>query len=303
MMTWALAGVGVAAACALAFIAGTYWGERLRSRLRNPEAARRFALAVLISMMMHGLVMVIVPKKPSALAPGPMAQSRMQVEILPAAPPPAEIPAPEVVQPAAPVQAPTPAPQRRKPVPDQVRPQIPPVPSPVAPPMPKPIPEPVPIPPPPVDMLAAIEARRAQRRAQEAIEARGPPSTAKPAQDAAARNLATLNGREGVGGVFQILRVGTRTAEFAFNGWKPDARSQWREVIEVDAGLNGNVELAIIKRMIVLIRTHYTGDFHWESHRLQRVVTLSAREEDSEGLEDFMMKEFFGQPVVNPRRR
>jgi len=73
-------------------------------------------------------------------------------------------------------------------------------------------------------------------------------------------------------------------------------------VIEVDAGLHGNVELAMIRRMIVLIRTHYTGDFYWESHRLQRVVTLSARPEDNEGLEDFMMREFFGQPIVNPRK-
>jgi hypothetical protein len=300
-MKWVLAGIFVAGACALAFIAGTYWGERLRARLRNPEAARRFALAVLVSLTLHGLVVLLVPRKPSALAPGPMAQAPLNVRIEPAVvAPPQEAPPETKAQPVAPPVAPQrPAPPRRKPSPEAPAPKAVPVPAPVPAP---PVREPPPIPAPPVDMMAAIEARRAQRRAAEAAAARGPPVPAQPTEDAAARNLATLSGREGVGGVFQILRIGTRTAEFAFNGWKPDARSQWREVIEVDAGLNGNVELAIIRRMIQLIRTHYTGDFHWESHRLGRVVTLSARPEDSEGLEDFMMREFFGQPLINPRK-
>jgi hypothetical protein len=97
--------------------------------------------------------------------------------------------------------------------------------------------------------------------------------------------------------VFQILRKNVRTAEFAFNGWKPDANRTWREVIEVDAGPGGDVERAIVRRMIELIRTHYTGDFQWESHRLDRVVTLSARPEDTAGLEEFMIREFFGPPA------
>jgi hypothetical protein len=150
-----------------------------------------------------------------------------------------------------------------------------------------------------VDMMAGIEERRAQRRAADATAARGAPAPQQ--QDAATRNLQTLSGREGVGGVFQVLRKGVRTGEFAFNGWRPDTHRQWREVIEVDAGVGGNVELAMVQRMIALIRSHYTGDFQWESHRLGRTVTLSARLEDSEGLEDFLMREFFGTPVVNPR--
>jgi hypothetical protein len=158
-------------------------------------------------------------------------------------------------------------------------------------------------------MLALIEARRAQRRAADAAAARGPSpaDSREPTQDESTvasinRNLQTLTGREGVGGVFQILRKGTRSAEFAFNGWRPDSKRQWREVIEVDAGPGGDVELAIVKRMIALIRTHYTGDFNWDSHRLGRVVLLSARPEDTEGLEDFLTREFFGAPVLNPRR-
>jgi len=262
----------------------------------------RFALAVGLSLLLHGLLILLSPRPPTALAPGPMAHAPLNVVIAPPAPEPTPDSAPEPSPPVAtvtPPPVPRPVPRPRPP-----QPQVPPVSK-----VPTPLPvEPVPLPPmptipaPPVDMLAAIEARRAQRRAQESA-ARGPPVVAQPPPDAVARNLQTLSGREGVGGVFQILRIGPRTAEYAFNGWKPDARSQWRQVIEVDAGTGGNVELAIVKSMIELIRTHYSGDFNWESRRMQRVVKLSARPEDQVGLEDFMMREFFGQPVVNPRAR
>ena len=47
--------------------------------------------------------------------------------------------------------------------------------------------------------------------------------------------------------------------------------------------------------MIAIIREHYDGDFPWESHRLGRTIMKSTRLEDSEELEDFLMKEFFGE--------
>ena len=153
-------------------------------------------------------------------------------------------------------------------------------------------------------MLAAINAQRERRRAAEAAASArespmGPPATA---QDEVAatinRNLRTTPGI-GVSGVFEILSKGTRRAEFAFNGWRPESQRKWREVIEVDAGPGGDVERAIVRRMIELIRTHYSGDFNWESHRLGRIVVLSARPQDNEGLEDFLVREFFGTPTLN----
>ena len=99
---------------------------------------------------------------------------------------------------------------------------------------------------------------------------------------------------EGTSGVFQIISMGVRTARFSFRGWTTDYNNSRREVIEVDAGLNGDVERAIIRRMIELIRKQFKGDFNWESHRLNRVVVLSARIDDNDGLEDFLMLEFFG---------
>ncbi|WP_239250477.1 hypothetical protein [Candidatus Nitrotoga sp. M5] len=98
----------------------------------------------------------------------------------------------------------------------------------------------------------------------------------------------------GTSGIFQIISMGVRTARFSFRGWTTDYNNSRREIIEVDAGLNGDVERAVIRRMIELIRKHFKGDFNWESQRLNRVIVLSARLEDNAGLEDFLMLEFFG---------
>lgn len=155
----------------------------------------------------------------------------------------------------------------------------------------------------PQDFSSMLEARRAQRRAAEEALARinaearagEREMTADEASSAAAnRNLQSLGrGAGGTGGVFSILFKGHRTGQFAFNGWKPTISGGWREVIDVEAGPDGDLEIAMVRRMIQLIRTHYQGDFHWESHRLGRVITLSARPEDSAGLEAFLMREFF----------
>ena len=108
------------------------------------------------------------------------------------------------------------------------------------------------------------------------------------------RNLQRASSkRDGTSGIFEILSKGVRTGQFAFRGWTPGSNNNWRETIEVDAP-NGNVELAMVRKMIELIRKHYTGDFNWESHRLGHVIVLSARSSDNAELEGFLMREFFG---------
>lgn len=247
---------------------------------------RRIDLAVAASVLLH-LVLFLLPAPQPKPVPPASASAPLQVVIAnprrepeteaQAVPPrPVERPEPRVVPRPAPLARSTPSPV---PVPK------------VEPSPPRPAPEPEPRrEAPAVDMMAAVEARRAARRSAE--NARSGPS-GPPVEDAATRNLRTLTGGEGVGGVFEVLEKGVRTGRFAFNGWKPDSRNRWREVIEVDAGLGGDVEVAMVRRMIELIRTHYSGDFRWESHRLHRVVTLSARPEDQSGLEEFLVKEFF----------
>ena len=269
---------------------------------------RPIDVAAAVSILLHVLLFTLTPRRPNPEPFGPVINAPMNVVLAPAHSEPAPVTAPEPSVPAAPASAaPQPATRAPPPViarrPTPLPPRFPPVPipRPLAGPRP-PTPVPVPSPEPPVDMMAAVEARRAQRRASEAAMARGAPSAAKP-EDAADRNLQTLSGREGVGGVFQVLRKGVRSGEFAFNGFRREGgQKQWREVIEVDAGVGCDVELAMVRRMIELIRTHYTGDFQWESHRLGRIVVLSARRDDQLGLEEFLMKEFFGTPMVNPRR-
>ena len=254
---------------------------------------RRIDVAVVASLIAHALFFAIPLRQRPLEAPGGSAQPEMTVRLVDAAP--ASVEAPSAPAAAPPVVAQPPV---ARAAPKQVQR--------VARPAPEPIPEPVTTPrsaEPPMDMMAAINARREARRAAEAAAARGtrPPTEEEAALANMQRNLKSPG--EGVGGVFQILSKGTRTAEFAFNGWRPDSDRRWREVIEVDAGQGGDVDRAIVKRMIELIRSHYQGDFKWESHHLGRTVVLSARPQDNEGLEEFLVREFFGTPTLGRGRR
>lgn len=265
---------------------------------------KRIRIAVGLSLLAHAALIAFAPHRPPtplrlSAREGPMIVTLEEVQPQPVPPPP---------EPAPPQPAPkaTPAAPARPLITARPRtPQAaPPVPAPEA-------PRPAPAPPAPtVDMLAMINARRERRRAAEAAAARGsegvPGGQISPQDEGAAaigRNLESLSRDDQTGGVFQILSKGTLSAEYAFNGWRPDTRRRWREVIDVQAGPDGDIDSAIVRSMIALIRTHYTGDFQWESRRLGRVVTLSARAEDNEALEDFLVREFFGTPVLNPGRR
>jgi hypothetical protein len=95
------------------------------------------------------------------------------------------------------------------------------------------------------------------------------------------------------GGVFEIQRMSYDYAQFAFYGWNKEMRRNTAQVIDVRRGGNSDIRIAIIRRMIAIIRDHEQADFTWDSQRLGRVVTLSARERDSAGLEEFLMREFF----------
>ena len=146
-------------------------------------------------------------------------------------------------------------------------------------------------------MVAAARARRRAAGIPSPEETTGEqdarPQGDEVARANVARSIAQARGRSGAGGVFQITRKGTREASFLFRGWDNDNRAGLREMVEVDAGPNGNVEDAIVRKMIEIIRKHQPADFSWNSRRLGRVVTLSARREDNVGLEDFLKKEFF----------
>lgn len=142
----------------------------------------------------------------------------------------------------------------------------------------------------PTDMTSYINAVRARRQLAEREDRADRQPSADDIRNAnVARNLQPQGG----GGIFQIMRLGTRTAEFSFRGWDNTYNNGRREEIEVEADASNDIEHAIIRKMIAIIRKRHKGDFSWESQRLNRVVTLSARTDDNAGLEDFLMSEFF----------
>ncbi len=253
--------------------------------LREPQARtlHRLAVGLAISLCIHVFLLVFAPKRDVAQAPLGGAQGPLVVRLTnptKASPPPS---AAEATIPRAPASrqprmmtAPSPTPQSTPLVAEPRAPAR--------------IVESE-----PNDFMSMIIAKRAQRMAAEAAAGgRGrEPSADEVAMANISRNTRSLTQRDGTSGVFQILSKGHRAAQFSFNGWTGDRSNSHRDVIEVDAGLNGNIEIAIIRRMIELIRTHYKGDFNWDSRRLGRVVVLSARVEDTTGLEEFMMREFF----------
>jgi hypothetical protein len=155
------------------------------------------------------------------------------------------------------------------------------------------------------DMAALIEARRRARSETAAPASPGgePGEPTETEEERRNRIIATNIGlgrsptfgdapKTG-GGIFQIRRMGDGFAEFGFYGWNKNIRRKTAQVIEVRLGNNSNIRIAVVRRMIEIIRENETGDFGWESKRLNRDIMLSARPEDNAGLEEFMMREFY----------
>jgi hypothetical protein len=169
-------------------------------------------------------------------------------------------------------------------------------------------PKPVVTPPPPeVDMQAYIEARRKARGAKDPSDQPAEESENARANRIAMGNIAAANGRSHgddrneTGGVFSISNKTFHSAELKFRGWNPNFKRRWLQQLTVEQGTEIDVETAVVKKMVELIRKEKTGDFEWDSHRLQRVVTMSARPQDSAALEAFLFKEMF--PEYRPSSR
>ncbi|HEY9447168.1 MAG TPA: hypothetical protein VIQ62_08855 [Burkholderiales bacterium] len=170
-------------------------------------------------------------------------------------------------------------------------------------------PEPAPQPRAPAgaDLSSYIEARR-RARPEPATPALPFPSatpSTPPEEDANARanRLAAANiGTNRTptfgepargGGIFSIRHVAYDYAEFTFYGWNRDIRRNTAQLIEVRKGNDSDIRIAVVRKMIAIIREHEQGDFLWESQRLGRTITLSARAKDNAALEEFMLHEFF----------
>lgn len=142
--------------------------------------------------------------------------------------------------------------------------------------------------PPATDMMALVQANRQRREG----ESRAYPEPSLPMEDARDAVIKKNLAQQGTNGIFQIKEMSLRSAQFTFRGWKSNYGNARLELIDVQAAPNENIEIAVVRKMIVVIRRDYSGDFHWISPRYGDVIK-SARMEDTAELEKFLMEEFF----------
>ena len=95
------------------------------------------------------------------------------------------------------------------------------------------------------------------------------------------------------GGMFQIQHVYFDRADFTFYGWNKDIRRETSQLVEVKKGDNSDIKIAVVRKMIAIIREQEKGDFEWISRKRSRPMTLSADPAHNEGLEYFLMREMF----------
>jgi hypothetical protein len=153
------------------------------------------------------------------------------------------------------------------------------------------------------DLWSYIQAKRLERSR---AESGAPPALSDQPRlnDAIAANLpapatgvATRDTKR-AGGVFQIKRMAYDDAAFEFYGWNATMQRLAPQIIEVRLGNNSDMRIAVVRRMIALIREQTKDEFIWRSVKHDRDYTLSARLPDNAALEDFLMREFFEDPVV-----
>jgi hypothetical protein len=172
------------------------------------------------------------------------------------------------------------------------------VPAPPVPPAP-----PRPTPPAEGDLWAYMQARRRERGESEApvIEAPKADPNASIAANLPARatGAATPDVNKG-GGIFEIKRMDYDDAAFLFFGWNKEMGRKTPQLIEVRKGDNNSMQLAVVRKMISIIREYSKDTFVWRTH--DRDVTLSARLEDNAALESFLMHDFgFDAPPAQAR--
>jgi hypothetical protein len=256
-------------------------------------------VALVLSVLVHTAVMwqrlPQLHRAPSELADTRDGRSALSVQLAPRPVPPSARAQPLPIQPQQP--APHVRAERAKPAPRAQSspptialntptpsvPAAPAAPTARAPPAPDPARTPA-----DADLASYVEARRRQRA--ESAPSAGPaeaPSVAQPAEDdnARANRIAAANlgldrkptfgsDTSRGGGIFSIQRMSYDYAEFLFFGWNKDIRRNTTQTIEVRKGGNSDIRIAVVRRMIGIIREYEDGD--------------------TAGLEDFMKREFFG---------
>jgi len=143
------------------------------------------------------------------------------------------------------------------------------------------------------DLSSSIAARRLEHAEQSTAADTGGGGHDRIIGGAPAPQSATDEARRERGGLFAITRMAYDDAEFLFFGWADDPDPKPAQAIQVRLDANRDMRIAVVRRMIALIREHEQGDFQWQSWRLGRIVVLSARPDDGDKLEEFLLREFF----------
>jgi hypothetical protein len=280
------------------------WQDQPRNR-HESVTIRTIWLTLALSILIHvAALFVLIPHMRTVSDEFEQGEANAPVEVRLAPPPsivaaaptepsrdaPASITPP--TRPPKPVTRPPPKQAMVVPKTDTPAPVLPPPPPP---PPPVAVAPPPPAPAPPGDLASFIAAKRLARGESESTV----DSEKERYNQRIAANLPTAatgvigRDRKNGGGIFQIKRLAYDDAVFEFYGWNKDVGQRTPQSFEVRKGNNPDMRIAVVRRMIVIIREHEKEDFVWESHRLGRNVTLSARLPDTAGLEEFMMHEFF----------
>lgn len=161
------------------------------------------------------------------------------------------------------------------------------------------------------DMSAMLDAAR--KRRNEARERNRDPNDAPEESEAqranriARANIAQAGSAQGrdrndAGGVFQIRRIGVSSGEFFFRGWNSAFGRSSSQLINVFANDSDDIQIAMVKKMIEIIRAEKPDEFMWDSRRLGRTITLNANPAHRAELTQFLLGEFFPDYVPSRRR-
>ncbi|HEY8084195.1 MAG TPA: hypothetical protein VIE69_01165, partial [Methylophilaceae bacterium] len=255
--------------------------------------SRKTLIASIVSVLVHLLALYLFTLLPKQQSPIDASNQSFNVTLTSPEPPQAKAP-PEPVKQTAPKLSPKPRQQSRV-----IAQQSPPVPAanqftvprqPVVPPKPVTPPTlPPPIAPPnpnqPKDLASYAKEQKAKR---------GETDDSATAVDQSS-NASSAPPPNGMHGVFRLTYMDNRRATYTFRGWKGDMSFTHLETYAVEAPIGGDIRRELIRSQIAIIQRDFSGDFLFYSDRMQRAVTLSARKEDTPELEDFLMREAFGQ--------
>lgn len=148
----------------------------------------------------------------------------------------------------------------------------------------------------PTDMMSLIKQRREARAAQ------GDPSAINALEEGklsgqtvvkTPNQIAAENLKQGTNGIFTVTTLNRFEGVFAFQGWQGEYSNAQRRFYRVETFTpQDDIRVLMVNRMIAIIRTHYDGEFQWQSHRLGNLVTLSAHPKDNDKLVRFLLAEF-----------